>query len=147
MQQANQRGEPRYKTARCILFRDDQYLLAVHSRFWRLPKRWGLPGGQIEWGESAHTAAVRELQEELGVHLPELMSVGAYRYKHAMHMVYAARLDDDIHAYDDTELLDIGWFSEAQIAALQARSALHADYELDAVQRLRAQLLGQAKAS
>ncbi len=146
-QQTRQRGDTRYKTARCILFRDDRYLLAVHNRFWRLPKRWGLPGGQIEWGESAHTAAVRELEEELGVYLPELMQVGAYRYKHALHMVYAARLDDEIHDYDESELLDIGWFSAAEIAGLHSRSALHANYELDAVRRLQAQLVGHADAS
>jgi hypothetical protein len=59
-----------------------------------------------------------------------------------MHMVFAAPLDVDIQEYDDTELLDIGWFSEAEVVGLKARSALHADYELEAIRRLRAQLAG-----
>lgn len=141
MHQANQRTS-RFKTARCILYRDDRYLLAVHNRFWRQPHRWGLPGGQIESGESAHSAAVRELEEELQVYLPTLTEVGSYPYKRAMHMVFAAPLEVDIEDYDESELLDIGWFSEAQVAELQARSALHADYELEAIRRLRAQLDG-----
>lgn len=133
----------RFKTARCILYRDDHYLLAVHSRFWRsAEQRWGLPGGQIEWGESPLAAAARELEEELEVYLPDLIEVGAYSYKRAMHMVFAAPLDDDIRRYDDTELLDIGWFTEADVAGLKARSALHADYELEAIRQLKAQLGG-----
>ena len=41
-----------YKTARCILYREDEFLLAVHSSFWGARhRRWGLPGGQIERGE------------------------------------------------------------------------------------------------
>jgi 8-oxo-dGTP pyrophosphatase MutT (NUDIX family) len=137
----------RFKTARCILFRDDRYLLAVHNRFWgRAEQRWGLPGGQIEWGESPLIAAVRELEEELQIYQPDLIEVGAYPYKRAMHMVFAAPLDVDIQEYDDTELLDIGWFSEAEVAGLKARSALHADYELEAIRRLRAQLAGGERA-
>ena len=135
------RHAPRFKTARCILHRNGTYLLAVHSSFWyRRDRRWGLPGGQIEWGESPLSAARRELREELHVAVPDLMEVGAYHYKQAMHMVYAAPLDQDIVRYDDSELLDIGWFSESDVAALKADKALHADYELEAIRRLVHQL-------
>lgn len=131
----------RFKTARCILYRDDEYLLAVHSSFWyRRDKRWGLPGGQIEWGETPRKTAQRELKEELHVIVPELLEVGAYSYKRALHMVYAAPLTDDIVRYDETELLDIGWFSEPAIESMKADRALHADYELEAVRKLRAEL-------
>lgn len=136
----NRHKSPRFKTARCILYRDDHYLLAIHNRFWAGAQRWGLPGGQIEWGEAPHTAATRELEEELQVCVPELMEIGAYPYKRSLHMVYAAPLDEDILDYDDVELLDIRWFSETDIVSLKQRSILHADYELDAIRRLQAQL-------
>jgi len=128
----------RYKTARCILYRDDRYLLAVHGPAWRRgPQRWGIPGGQIEWGETPRAAVARELEEELRVVQPALVEIGAFPYKRALHMVFAAPLIEDVDDYDETELLEIGWFTEAEVAGLKVRSALHADYELEAIRRLR----------
>ncbi|MFW6094117.1 MAG: NUDIX hydrolase [Pseudomonadota bacterium] len=129
-----------YKTARCILYRDDHYLLAVHNRYWGGRQRWGLPGGQVERGESPRAAAARELNEELRLRDPKLEEVGAYRYKGALHMVYAAPLAGDVHDFDTVELLDIGWFTEPAVARLGAEARLHARYEIDAIRRLRAQL-------
>lgn len=130
----------RFKTARCILYREDRFLLAIHNRFWAGTRRWGLPGGQVEWGESPMTAAARELEEELELQVPALTEVGAYAYKRAMHMVYAAPLGHDIDTFDESELLDVRWFTEADIARLHNEAALHAGYELDAVRRLLTQL-------
>lgn len=130
-----------YKTARCILYRDDRYLLAVHGPAWRrTERRWGIPGGQIERGETPHTAVARELEEELRVVAPALLEIGAFSYKRALHMVFAAPLLDDVGDYDENELLEIGWFTELEVARLKARSALHADYELEAIRRLRGML-------
>ena len=131
----------RFKTARCVLYRRGEYLLAVHSRFWGASKRrWGLPGGGIERGESPASAVLRELEEELDVCVGELAEIGPYSYKRALHMVYAAELTEDITNYDDMELLDIRWFSEAGVAELARQDALHANYELDAIRALNQKL-------
>ena len=62
-------GEP-YKTARCILWSGERFLLAVHHSYVPFNRgRWGLPGGRIETGESAEAAARREVAEELGIDL------------------------------------------------------------------------------
>lgn len=126
-----------YKTARCILYRDDEFLLAIHGSFWgRSHRRWGLPGGQIERGESPVSAAQRELEEELSLYLPELLEIGAFSYKRAMHMVFAAEVREPIHDWDDSELLELGWFKEADVAELRRQNGLHANYELEAIRRL-----------
>ena len=131
----------KYKTARCILYRDDEFLLAIHGSFWgRSHRRWGLPGGQIEWGESPASAARRELEEELNLYLPELMEIGAFSYKRAMHMVYAAEVREPIRDWDDSELLELGWFTEADVAVLERKNGLHASYELTAIRQLQALL-------
>ena len=130
-----------YKTARCILYREDQFLLAVHSSFWgKQHRRWGLPGGQIEWGESPESAAARELEEELSVYLTGLMEIGPFPYKKALHMVFAAELVDPISNWDDSELLDIRWFNEPAIETLKEGNALHANYELEAIRALKQKL-------
>ena len=66
----------------------------------------------------------------------ELLTIGPYPYKRALHMVYAAEVIDPIRDWDDSELLDIRWFSENDIASLKADNALHANYELEAVRAL-----------
>ncbi len=128
-----------YKTARCILYRDDEFLLAIHGSFWGSShRRWGLPGGQIERGESPATAAQRELEEELSLYLPDLMEIGAFSYKRAMHMVFAAEVREPIREWDDSELLELGWFKEADVEELRRKNGLHANYELEAIRRLQA---------
>lgn len=152
-----------YRTARCILYRDPghrvhdsgagtaskdrvadrEYLLAVHSSFWgQRRKRWGLPGGRIERGESPADAVLRELAEELTVEVPSLIEIGPFPYKKSLHMVYAAVAQQPIRYFDETELLEIGWFSEADVAALLIEDALHASYELDAIRALSQKLGG-----
>lgn len=132
-----------YKTARCILYRQDEFLLAVHSSFWRAQhRRWGLPGGQIERGESPEVAASRELEEELSLYLPDLLEIGPYPYKKALHMVYAAEVHEPVRDWDDSELLDVRWFSMSDIHDLKLQNRLHANYELDAIQALLQKLGG-----
>lgn len=124
----------RYKTARCILHRDGDILLAVHSSFWRkTPRRWGLPGGGIEWGEHPEKAVRRELREELDLEVGELTPVGRFDYKRAAHMVYAAETDVRDFDWDDTELLDLRWFTLSEVEQLATDQLLHAGYELEAV--------------
>lgn len=126
-----------YKTARCILYREDRFLLAVHGSFWgRQQQRWGLPGGQIEWGEAPAVAASREIEEELSIYLPDLLEVGSFPYKRALHMVYAAEVNEPIRDWDESELLDVRWFTEADVTTLKAENRLHANYELEAIQTL-----------
>ncbi len=127
---------PRYKTARCVLQRQDHFLLAVHSSFFRrTPRRWGLLGGSIEWGEQPADAARRELREEIDLELGELQHVGAYDYKRRQHIVYAAETERTLFNYDEFELVEIDWFDLSGIEDLAARGRLHAGYELEAVKK------------
>lgn len=124
----------RYKTARCVLQHRDTFLLAVHSRFWRARiKRWGLPGGGVEWREDPEEAARRELVEELELYVPRLQPVGAYEYKRANHMVYASGVDAAVDSFDDSELVAIRWFTLTEVEQLERDNLLHAGYELDAI--------------
>lgn len=125
-----------YKTARCVLKYGDEFFLAVHSSFWaRRERRWGLPGGRIERREDPESAVRRELQEELDLYVPTFTEVGVYSYKDNEHMVFGAEITLRVSSYDDTELLDIGWYNLCQIEGLYQAKQLHAGYELDAIKK------------
>ena len=69
-----------YKTARCILTFENEYLLAVHSSFWARPnRRWGLPGGGIERREHPEDAVRREILEEFDVEIGTCTEVAKKR--------------------------------------------------------------------
>ena len=125
-----------YKTARCILVRGTEFLLARHGNEWTArDKGWGLPGGQVEWRESPHDAARREIEEELNVFLARLEDVGDFHYKRALHKVYCAPFAGEIVEWDDTELREIGWFTLPQVRELETAGNLHAGYERVAVEQ------------
>jgi len=138
----------KYKTARCILYREGRYLLADHSPTHRKSKhrfsksrnniRWGLPGGHVEWREDPLEAARREVFEELNIRLVDLVTVGDYVYKQRYHAVYAAHSEYVEFDLDFSELAEVRWFTRSEIVHLESFDQLHAGYELDAVTALEA---------
>jgi mutator protein MutT len=46
-------------------------------------RHWELPGGKVERGETAEAAAVRELQEELGVKVRLVKALGSEEFEDA----------------------------------------------------------------
>ena len=115
---------------------DDEFFLAIHSSFWaKREQRWGLPGGNIERREEPEYAVRRELEEELDLYVPDFVEIGPYRYKGHDHMVFGAEISEKVTSYDDTELLDIGWYNLNKIRELDQERRLHAGYELDAIEK------------
>ena len=142
-----------YQTARCILYRDNQFLLADHRGTPRTRSharrakarsngeiRWGLPGGHVEWREEPMEAARREILEELNVTLGPLIPVGDYTYKQRLHAVFAAPGEDLEFDLEFSELAEVRWFTLSEISHLQSFGKLHAGYEYDAACSLKALL-------
>lgn len=121
-----------YPTVDIVLYRADRGVLLIERR--NPPHGWALPGGFIDYGESAERAAIREAAEETGLDVRLTRLLGVYsdpsrdpRF-HTLSVVYAAEADDGVEpcAGDDarnarffplTELPDTMAFDHRKILA------------------------------
>jgi ADP-ribose pyrophosphatase YjhB (NUDIX family) len=71
------------------------------------PHGWALPGGFIDYGESAEDAAKREALEETGLHVFDLRQFGVYSRPdrdprhHTLTVVFTAKAEGDPVGTDD----------------------------------------------
>ena len=80
-------------------------------------KKWGLPGGIIDWGEDIPHAAKRELKEETGLDIVKLSRlVGVYSSPdrdpriHSISIVLEAQVTGKLRAEDKLEILQVKAF-------------------------------------
>jgi 8-oxo-dGTP diphosphatase len=50
--------------------------------------KWSLPGGGVEKGEKSFQTAIRELHEELGLHVKKLHWLGHFKGHASLHSIY-----------------------------------------------------------
>jgi ADP-ribose pyrophosphatase YjhB (NUDIX family) len=103
------------------------------------PEGWALPGGFVDYGESAQAAAARELKEETGLEVATLRLLGVYSAPgrdprfHTLTVVYLADATGEPAAGDDAA--DVRWFA---LTALPEQIAFdHRQIIEDAAQTLR----------
>lgn len=87
-----------FPTVDVVIFRPGQGILLIRRK--NPPLGWALPGGFIDYGESAEQAAVREALEETGLRVQLTGLLGVYsdpgrdpRF-HTLSVAYAARVED-----------------------------------------------------
>lgn len=97
----------------------DGRLLLVRRRMAEGSLSWQFPAGQIEPGESAEAAAVRETLEETGLVVAALHTLGDRVHpatKRRMYYVAAKALAGTARVADDEELDAVAWVTAAGIA-------------------------------
>lgn len=99
-----------FPTVDIVLYRPDQGVLLIERR--NPPHGWALPGGFVDYGESAEQAAVREAREETGLDVRLTGLLGVYsdpcrdpRF-HTLSVVFMAEADPLVQpcAGDDARL-------------------------------------------
>lgn len=100
-----------------IVGADDRILLA--SNFAWEGNRYSTVAGFIEAGESAEQGAVREIAEEVGVHLHTTHYAGsqAWPFPRSLMIGFVAHTDDTVAVPDGTEVREARWFSRGELQA------------------------------
>ncbi|WP_199443895.1 NUDIX domain-containing protein [Umezawaea beigongshangensis] len=99
-------GLDRKRTSAGVLFRDERdRVLLVETTY---KPQWEIPGGAVEAGEAPWTAAVREVEEELGISRPlgALLVIDHVRASGAMPEGLAFVFDGGVIAQTEVDGID-----------------------------------------
>ena len=102
---------PRLEGVAVALLHRDRVLLVRHS--YKHRGRWDFPGGGPKRGEAPHDAARREVREELGLALDELVDLGVEEVAHGYCCdairLFLARCPSDAATPDGAEIEEARW--------------------------------------
>lgn len=61
-----------------IFINEEEKILLIHRTGKNFSGYWGLVSGMVEWGEEVEVALRREVQEEIGVEITDIIYTGRY---------------------------------------------------------------------
>lgn len=104
-----------------VVGKDDRILLA--SNFAWPANRYSTVAGFVEAGESLEQAAVREIHEEVGVHLHATHYLGSqpWPFPRSLMLGYVAYTNDTEATPDDQEVREARWFGRQELQELVLR--------------------------
>lgn len=106
-----------------IIIKDNKILLEKRSSILETGK-WCLPGGAIEFGETAEAAIKREIKEEIGLETLNLKFLGYQdeiisRIKnHSLVLVFKAETNG-IQKFQKNEVAETRWFDKKDLTDLE----------------------------
>lgn len=103
-----------------VITRADRLLVIQRSQYVRAPLQWCFPGGGVEPGESDSDALIRELQEELSLHVKPVrelwQSISPWKFDLRW---WAAEIAVDANPIPDPqEVADVTWMTAEEMLAL-----------------------------
>ncbi|PDZ10536.1 DNA mismatch repair protein MutT [Bacillus pseudomycoides] len=113
----NQKLHPRVGVG-AFLLNEQGELLLVRRKKAPEQAHWSLPGGKVEWMETAEDTVVREIQEEVGleIELTSLLCVTNHilpeEEAHWVYPTYIAKVTNGIaENLEQHAISEVGWFS------------------------------------
>lgn len=107
---------PNTRGVKCLVQYQDKFLL---TRLNYAHKKWTIPGGGVGRSETFEEAAIREINEEVGIKLLSLKKIGSYQnvmeYKKDTVEVFHSRVDNDRFSIDPVEIKEAGWFNLSEL--------------------------------
>ncbi len=112
-------------TVGALAFNQLGKILLLQTHKWN--HKYGLPGGKIEWGESAEKALIREFQEETNLQIFDIQfmlvqdcifSEEFYKEKHFIFLNYICRTLNDNEIILNDEAQDYIWVTPQEALTL-----------------------------
>jgi 8-oxo-dGTP pyrophosphatase MutT (NUDIX family) len=129
---------PRSSGAKVVLTHEDHVLVVEHT--------YGsgsnmFPGGMIECGEEPDKAALREVEEELGIVLDEVIPLGSFEFeghykRDTIHVFHGKAQSREVYP-DPFEIRNVFWFPVHDMPQLSPASKTIFDMYQDYAQRTR----------
>lgn len=120
-------SDPRPVPVVCaVIIRDGRVLVAQRPAHKHLAFKWEFPGGKVEPGESAETAIVREIREELGCDFASERALPSFTHAYAVtiEMIpFVGRLAAGSPEPQAHEHLALRWVAPAELATLDLAAA------------------------
>ncbi|WP_058545996.1 NUDIX hydrolase [Pseudomonas fluorescens] len=103
-----------------VICEENRHILLVR----KANSRWALPGGTVERGETHAGAAVRELAEETGLDVENLLYLMRVNDGQTEHHVFEASVSDSTVAKPQNEISDCLWHPLDAITQLQMKKGM-----------------------
>ncbi|MBI3033044.1 NUDIX domain-containing protein [Candidatus Woesearchaeota archaeon] len=117
---------PKVATGIIIYNDNNNKILLVQSHKW--PGKWLIPGGGVEWGETAEACAIREVKEETNLDITDITLVDVqesifpkefYQERHFIFFDYTAKvINNGNKIILNEELQEYQWIKPEEALAL-----------------------------
>lgn len=131
-------------TADCVVMTKEQMpqVLLIERGHEPFKGSWAFPGGFMNMEETTQQCAIRELEEETGLQVDEILQIGAYSKINrdprgrTITVAYLAIIDQPIHVTGQDDAAKAQWFP---IDMLPQLAFDHADIMKDAIKLFKKQ--------
>jgi ADP-ribose pyrophosphatase YjhB (NUDIX family) len=112
---------PKTRGVKCVIEYSGKVLLV---RLAYAHDKWTFPGGRVKRGETFEEGAKREVKEEVGINLQQIVNIGEYQgrreYKKDTVQCFWGQVESAFFSIDEMEIAEADWFIPAELPSHRA---------------------------